>query len=104
TLSITTSNCAPAPSLTFSLDPNSCSPRVLSYIGSRPDNITWYWQTSNTGTSMTNSTSSIQVVSPGTYYVRPYNTQYGCWGTVSASYAVASVSNPPNVPEAPIII
>src|SRR5688572_27072917 len=77
-LNVSTNNCAQNPSLTFSLDPSTCSPRKLTYTGTRPPGITWYWQTSDGGTSDANSTNTYNVTSPGTYYVRAYNTASHC--------------------------
>lgn len=90
------------PSVTFSISSSACPPRTLSYTGTPGSGITWYWQTSSTGTSTTNSTNSYSVTANGTYYVRAFNTSTGCWSTSSASYA-ATVTTPPATPSAPSV-
>src|SRR5690606_25594222 len=39
-LNVSTNNCAPQPSVTFSLASSTCSPRQLSYSGTPPSGIT----------------------------------------------------------------
>ncbi|MDD3878239.1 MAG: gliding motility-associated C-terminal domain-containing protein [Bacteroidales bacterium] len=56
---------------------------LLEAVGNPPVGVTWYWQTTSTGTSTTNSGSTYTVSSTGTYYLRP-RTASGCWGTASA--------------------
>jgi len=51
--------------------------------GTPPTGITWYWQTSPSGTSTTSAGSSYQITTSGTYYLRPRSSS-GCWGTASA--------------------
>lgn len=93
------SSCSPPanPSVSFSLTSSTCPPRTLSYTGTPPGGITWYWQTSASGTSMSNSTNSYSVSTTGTYYVRAYNASTQCWSTGAASY-YASVSAAPGTP------
>lgn len=95
--------CALVPSVTFSSSSTTCSPRQVSYTGTPPTGVIWYWQTSSTGTSTTNSSNTYTVTSPGTYYVRPYNTSLSCWGTDAAQYGVSEVTPAPAEPPAPIV-
>ncbi|MDD3875876.1 MAG: gliding motility-associated C-terminal domain-containing protein [Bacteroidales bacterium] len=60
---------------------------LLETVGNPPVGVTWYWQTSSTGVSTTNSGSSFTVTNSGTYYLRP-RTGSGCWGTASAGVTV----------------
>ncbi len=52
---------------------------TLTSAGSPASGDTWYWQASSTGTSTTNSGTTYDVSSAGTYYVRSYNTSGTCW-------------------------
>lgn len=101
TLNVSSNSCAPKPVVSFSLSSDVCAPRQLSYTGTPPSGVTWYWQTSSSGTSMSNSTNSYSVVTPGTYYVRAYNNASSCWGSESASYTVSTVTAGPPVPTTP---
>ncbi|NJO01719.1 MAG: fibronectin type III domain-containing protein [Bacteroidia bacterium] len=104
TLNVQSSDCAPRPSVSFSLASSSCSPRDLSYTGTPPNGIEWYWQTSPTGTNCAHSGDTYQITSSGTYYVRAYNISAECWGPDVASYYVPSVVQGPATPGAPIIL
>jgi hypothetical protein len=61
-----------------------------------PAGVTYYWQTSASGTSTSIGSGATLVVSPGTtttYYVRPYSSS-GCWGQASSGVTVTVVSDP----------
>lgn len=98
------SSCTPPanPSVSFSVSSSTCPPRTLSYTGTPPAGITWYWQTSASGTSMGNSTTSYNVSTTGTYYLRAYNASTQCWSSGAASYYV-SVGTAPGTPNAPSV-
>lgn len=71
----------------------------LSTTSSPASGITYYWQTSSTGTSTTIGSGSSVSVSPTTtttYYVRPYSSA-GCWGQASLGVTVTvnALSTPP---------
>ncbi len=71
------------PNPTWNMD--SCNP-IITRVGnpSLSPKITWYWQTSPTGTDSTkNSISAYIPTTSGTYYLRPVNT-LGCWGIPSS--------------------
>ena len=59
----------------------ACDNTTLTYVhgtGQPQDGVTYYWQTSATGTSTTNPTSSAYTVTTtGNYYVRAFNGN--CW-------------------------
>ena len=58
---------------------NNCGSTVLTR-SNPPSGITWYWQSSATGTSLSNSNTSITRTSGSVYYLRGRNSN-GCWGT-----------------------
>lgn len=63
----------------------------LTASGSPASGDTWYWQTSASGTSKTNSTASAYAVSSaGTYHLRSYNTSSDCWNGTTKSVTVAA--------------
>lgn len=74
------------------------SSTTLSTASTPATGITYYWQTSSTGTSTTIGSGTSLVVSPSsttTYYVRPYSSA-GCWGQASAGVTVTVTPNPSN--------
>ena len=73
----------------------------LTVTGTPPTDVTWYWQTSATGTSTANNASSPNTVfANGTYYVRAHHAPTNTWSTASS----VVVSNFPTatMPPAPI--
>ena len=90
------------PSVAFGLTSNTCGPRTVSYTGTPPAGITWYWQTSASGESTTNATTSYVVSAPGDYFVRAYNSSTGCWSTGAPSQNVPWVNLAPANPNNPI--
>ena len=49
----------------------------------------YYWQTSPTGESTDNNASStLNVTSSGTYYIRAYDSDEDCWSMATSGYAV----------------
>ncbi|HOV11682.1 MAG TPA: hypothetical protein PLL90_07955, partial [Bacteroidales bacterium] len=66
------------------------SSATLTMGNTPPSGVTYYWQTSPSGTSTTIGSGTTLVVYPGTtttYYVRPYSSS-GCWGQASAGVTV----------------
>ncbi|MEI6750202.1 MAG: hypothetical protein WCM93_13670, partial [Bacteroidota bacterium] len=59
--------------------------------GSPPLGITWYWQTTPSGTSLSNSSTSLTINITGDYYLRPRSGS-GCWG--AATPVVHATFNP----------
>ena len=75
-----------APSIT-----NNCASTVLTR-STPPSGITWYWQSSATGTSTANSNASITLSSGSTYYLRGRNSN-GCWGAArTINYSITPPS------------
>ncbi|MCF2936811.1 hypothetical protein L1250_18275, partial [Tenacibaculum sp. Cn5-34] len=70
----------------------NCGSTVLTK-GSQPSGITYYWQSSASGTSTSNSSSSITRTSGTIYYLRARNNSSGCWGSArSVSYTIQQPS------------
>lgn len=98
-LTTTAGGCTPPadPVGTISVTQN-CGTTDLNF--SDNTTVNWYWQTSATGTSTTNpTTSTYNVNTSGTYYVRAYDGA-SCWsnGTVSQAiivYAPVSITTQP---------
>ncbi|WP_374399730.1 beta strand repeat-containing protein [Flavobacterium sp.] len=79
----------PTGSITISANP-SCGPATLSYPAG------FYWQTTASGTSITNPTSSNYILNAtGTIYVRSYNGS--CWSTNSINTGVITINTPINI-------
>jgi RHS repeat-associated protein len=74
----------PAPSVV-----NNCGSSLITRANP-PSNHTYYWQTSPTGTNMSDTSSSKTFTSgSGTWYLRSYNSDTQCWSTASSnSYSV----------------
>ncbi|WP_440067975.1 DUF6443 domain-containing protein [Tenacibaculum discolor] len=86
-----TINTVPSTPLTPTVTKN-CGNTVLTK-GSSPSGITWYWQSSSSGTSTGNSSTSITRTSGTIYYLRARNNTSGCWSSVrSVSYSINSPS------------
>lgn len=64
---------------------NTCGPVTLSFNGTPPADVRWYWQTSLTGTSTYAGYASPKTVTvTGDYYLRAYNTGSECWSDLSS--------------------
>jgi len=74
-----------------------CGSVTLSAAAPPVGNL-WYWQTSPSGTSISNSGNTNNVNVSGTYYLRACNSA-GCWSTNSSSITVTVLP----VPAAPTI-
>ena len=71
---------------------NNCGNTVLTR-GTPPSGITWYWQSSSSGTSTTNSASTETRTSGTVYYLRARNNTSGCWSTArTVSYSITQPS------------
>ncbi|UOY08518.1 DUF6443 domain-containing protein [Muricauda sp. SCSIO 64092] len=82
----------PMPSIT-----QNCGNTVLTR-GNPTSGVTWYWQASSGGTSISNSSSSITRTSGSVYYLRPRNSA-GEWGTSrTVGYSINTVPGQPSAP------
>jgi len=82
--------------------PTCSAGTTLSVSGTPAANVTWYWQTSATGTSTaTPYTGPYTVFANGTYYLSAFNSVTNVW---SAAYSSVVVSNFPlaSVPPSPV--
>ncbi|NVK09954.1 MAG: putative metal-binding motif-containing protein, partial [Tenacibaculum sp.] len=76
----------------------NCGNTVLTK-GSSPSGITWYWQSSSSGTSTGNSNTSITRTSGTVYYLRARNNTTGCWSSArNVSYSINTVPSTPSTP------
>ncbi|MEW7289015.1 DUF6443 domain-containing protein [Aquimarina sp. 2304DJ70-9] len=79
---------------------NQCGKSILTRTNP-PSGVTWYWQSSENGTSTLSSSSSITRTSGSTYYLRARNNSTACWGTSrSVSYSIKAL--PPIPAEASV--
>jgi RHS repeat-associated protein len=87
------------PNASFSYSTNTCGAKTISYTTTPTNGLTWFWQTSSTGTATTNSTNSFSATASGTYYLRARcNTT---WGAAQATANV--VVNYAPTPTTPLI-
>ncbi len=66
----------------------SCNEVVL-HRGTPPDGITWYWQSSSTGTSTANSNEFATLTSGTQYFLRALSSFTGYWSSASSSVSYA---------------
>src|SRR5690606_12992401 len=76
---------APATPSAPTIQSSNCGNTVLAR-GTPPSGVTWYWQSSNAGTSMSSSGATITQTVGGTQYLRARNSG-GTWSTSSSSRA-----------------
>ncbi|RSK41681.1 InlB B-repeat-containing protein [Mangrovimonas spongiae] len=72
---------------------------TLSFSGTAPANVVYYWQNTSLGEDQTNDASSdLTVSTSGDYYVRAYNTVEGCWSDGEIGpYNVSVTSSVPTI-------
>ncbi len=78
--------------------PTCSAGTTIDLAGPPPTNVTWYWQTTATGTSTANPyTGPYTVFANGTYYARAFNTVTSVWSLASSSIVVSNfpVATPP---------
>lgn len=99
-------NCAgggPAtPTVTFSVSSNACGNKTITYTGTPPSGVQWYWLTDPNNLVSTNFSNTFVASTSGTYYVRAMRTGSKCWSTDHAQ-VVVTVNQPPPTPS-PIIV
>ncbi|WP_272152186.1 MULTISPECIES: DUF6443 domain-containing protein, partial [Pseudomonadati] len=79
---------------------NNCGSSILTK-GSQPSGVTYYWQSSTSGTSTSNSSTSLTRTSGSVYYLRARNNSTGCWS--SARTVNYSINTIPSVPATPTV-
>lgn len=90
TLNVTvTCPSATTPNATFSYSSNTCGNKTITYTGTPPAGVTWYWQTSSTGTDTSNPTTSLIASASGQYYLRA---KPNCSTTWSSAQTTTSVT------------
>ena len=86
---------APVPNVP-NVSANACGDKDLTFNGSAPAGVTWYWQSVCDGNDMTNSSSPYTVSSSGTYYLQAYNIVGGCWSSCASVDVI--VEHDPAIP------
>jgi hypothetical protein len=74
----------PAPPINATAFSTCAAGVTLTASVAAPANVSYYWQTSATGTSTANGVASFVVYGNGTYYLRAVNTLYNVWGLASS--------------------
>ncbi len=77
---------------------NQCGKSILTR-GNPPSGITWYWQSSGSGTSLSDASVSITRYYGSNYYLRARNNSTGCWS--SARYVPYTIKATPIIPDRP---
>src|SRR5690606_33431906 len=96
TINATTPSTPPAPTV----QSTNCGSTVIAR-SAPPTGITYYWQSSASGTSTSNSSATITKTGSGTQYLRARNTG-GTWSTSSSSVSY-TVNAVPATPPAPSV-
>ena len=81
----------------------SCGQTTLTITRRSPGGITWYWQSSPSGTSTSNSSNIVRFKSGSVYYLRARNNSSGCWSsTRTINYSVKKTI--PSIPSQPTVV
>lgn len=84
------------PSGTISGTTPACSSTTLTYTGTIPSGVTYYWQTTATGTSTANNaTATYSVATSGNYYVNA--NKNGVWSTGATSAYAVVINQAPTI-------
>ena len=74
-----------APAAPIATNDGSCIlGETISMVGTAPEGVAYYWQTTANGTSLDNSASTWIVYASGTYYIRAYASLGGQWSAATA--------------------
>ncbi|SKC55115.1 DUF6443 domain-containing protein [Ohtaekwangia koreensis] len=88
------------PSVTFTISTNVCGNKTITYSGTPPSGVQWFWLSAPEILNTTNATSTYIASASGTYYVRAKSTNADeCWSTGYAQINV-TVNQPPATPPA----
>ncbi|WP_424964292.1 T9SS type A sorting domain-containing protein [Ekhidna sp.] len=99
---VTVSNPAPSTPSSISVSTNTCGNKTLTR-GNPPSGVTWYWQTSSSGTSTSNSSKNYTLTSSGRRYLRARDNNSGTWSSSSRSSGYITVKPYPNLPSWAIV-
>jgi hypothetical protein len=94
-VTVTVSCLPPANPANPTASANACGDKTLSFTGTPPAGVTWYWQSACNGTSTANSSSSTTVSTSGTYYLTAYNSSNSCWSSGCGLLSVSVEQIPP---------
>ncbi|WP_158596902.1 DUF6443 domain-containing protein [Aquimarina sp. BL5] len=81
-----------------------CGSTTLSFNSSNvPNGLTWYWQSSDSGTDRSNSESLISFTegnaTGNVYYIKAQNNTTGCWSTATKiTYNLKKLPSKPEIP------
>ncbi|MCE7864499.1 MAG: hypothetical protein DYG99_13235, partial [Bacteroidetes bacterium CHB5] len=90
-LSVTTA--VGTPDATISYQQN-CGSTVITRTTNPPSGVNWYWQTTATGTSTTNNSTTYTVSAGGTYYLRARWGTTGSWSSSSQTISGVTITSP----------
>lgn len=96
---VSVSGAPPTPS-SITVSTNTCGNKTLTR-SNPPTGITWYWQTSSSGKSTSNSSLNYTLTSSGTRYLRARNNTTGEWSISSRSSGSVTVNPIPSKPLVP---
>ena len=89
----------PVPNTSFTITQN-CNQTIVQRSSNPPAGVKWYWQTSATGASLTDSAASITRTTSGDLFLRArFIASPNDWSTTSQSVGTISIiATPPTVP------
>ena len=90
----------PAQPAAPTISSNDCGSTVLSRVNP-PSGVTYFWQSSASGTSTSNSSATITLTSGSVQYLRARNNNSLCWS--SASSINYGIDTPPSTPATPVV-
>lgn len=80
----------------------ACGSTSLSFTGTAPSPVVYYWQTVPNGTSTANNAAgSISVSSNGSYYVRARDNSTACWSDNAVGPFTVTINTAPNITSQP---
>jgi len=84
------------PTVTFIQSSNTCGPKTVRYTETPPSGVSWYWQTSSTGTLLDNSNSTSDVITASTtLYLRARQNGCNMWSNAQSTGTITIVDPPP---------
>lgn len=101
-VTVTSSCTTPSAPIATLSQTTGCGTKTLSWSGTKPSTVTWYWQTTSTGMSTTYS-STYPATSSGTYYLRAKSNSGDCWSTAPPPSIPVTITAAPGPPSTPTI-
>lgn len=91
---VTVGNVNAPPTPTFQYE---CTQGRFAFNGSPGAGVTWYWQSTSSGTSTANSSNQLVVTTAGFYYLRAYSASTG-WSVATTVHYTGTDSDAPSAP------